>query len=490
MSTDPVSPPADLIDSAAAGTAAMRGGFVRAAGFAASLAIGLASAPLLVRHLGDVEFGRYSTALAIVAVAVGLTEGGVSTVALRELAITREPQARRRLMSDLLGLRLVMSAAGMAIAVGFTALAGYGANLTLGVLLAGAGAALAVTQTLLAVALQSQLRFGWAALIELSRGVVGIGLIVALVLGDAGMVVLLAVAIPAGAVALVLTVPLVRGQVSLRPAFRPRRWSPLLREVLVIAIAVAVYAVYMRVALLITSLVSTPDETGFFAISYRLMEALIAVPILLVGSAFPIISRSARDDRERFDYACRRIFELSLFLGGLISLGLLLSAPFAIQVLVGVSDHPSVEVLQIQSLALAPAFVVAATSFPLLGMRRHREVLIANSATLVLVVVLALALTPSLGAVGAAIAAVVADAMLAVMTTAMLMRKGGPSLPLSSVGVLLVAGLSGYASGRLIALHPVADAIIACLVFLALLALMRRFPPELRELLTSGRTRS
>ena len=475
--------PPDLIDTAAAGPAAMRGGIMRMSAFAGSLIIGLASAPLLVRHLGEAEFGRYSIALAVVAIVAGLTEGGVGTVALRELSVAMEPAERRRLMSDLLGLRLVLSTVGVGIGVAFTAVAGYGANLTFGVLLASAGMVLTTTQLLLVVELQSRLRFGWAALIELVRGIVGIVLIVALVLADAGTVSLLAVSIPAGLAALALTVPLVRRTLSLRPAFAPRRWLPLVREVMIIALAVAVYALYFRITLLITSLVSSAAETGYFSISFRLMEALVGIPALLIGAAFPIISRSAHDDRERFEYATRRIYELAVFLGGLISLGLLLSAPFAIELLVGTSSHPSVEVLEIQSAALAAGFVVAATSFPLLAMRRYRELLGACCGSLLLASALALALAPSQGADGAAVAAVSGEVVLAAALTLLLGRRGGPPLPISAVAVGLAAGGLGYAVGSHAGAHPVVEAVIGCLVFLLVLRVLRRFPPELREVL-------
>lgn len=483
----PVPAPPELIDTAAAGPAAMRGGLLRTASFAASLMIGIASAPLLVRHLGGVEFGRYSTALAVVAIVAGLTEGGVTTVALRELSATKDPAAAEALMRDLLGLRIVLSAGGLALGVAFMAIGGYGGALTLGVFLAGVGLMFTAMQGLLAIILQSRLRFGWAALIELSRGVIGIGLIVVLILTDRGTVELLAVTVPVGALTLALTVPLVRGQMSLRPAFAPRRWIPLVREVMVIALAVAVYALYFRVTLLVTSLVSSAAQTGYFAISFRIMEALIGVPALLIGAAFPIISRSARDDRRRFEYATSRIYELSLFLGGVMALGLLLAAPFAIQLLVGTSDHPSVEVLQIQSVALVAGFVVSATSFPLLGMHRNREVLVACCVSLVVAAVAALILAPAHGAVGAAIGANIADFGLAVTLTAMLRRRGGPPLPLSAVPVMLVAGVCGYGAGRLAGIHPLVEAVVGCLVFLAVLALLRRFPPELRELLTTRR---
>jgi O-antigen/teichoic acid export membrane protein len=479
----------DLVDTAAAGPAAMRGGILRIGAFAGSLVIGLASAPLLVRHLGDVEFGRYSTALAVVAVVAGLTEGGVATVALRELSIATGPAERRALMSDLLGLRIVLSTAGVGVGVLFTAVAGYGADLTMGVLLAGVGMILLTTQSLLVVDLQSRLRFGWAALIELARGLVGIALIVALVLAGEGTVPLLAVSIPAGIAALAMTVPLVRGTLSLRPAFAPSRWVPLIREVMIIALAVAVYALYFRVTLLITSLVSSAEETGYFSISFRLIEGLVGIPALLIGAAFPIISRSARDDRERFEYATSRIFELALFLGGLLALGLMLSAPFAIELLVGTSDHPSVEVLQIQSAALVAGFVVAAASFPLLGMRRYRELLLATTGSLLLTAVIALGLTPSLGADGAAIAAVTGDFALAAVLTVLLLRRGGPPLPLSAVPVTLAAGGLGYAAGRLAGIHPLVEAVTGGLVFLAVLVVLRRFPPELREVLGLRRER-
>ncbi len=207
--------PPDLIDTAAAGPAAMRGGLLRMSAFAGSLLIGLASAPLLVRHLGEVEFGRYSTALAIVAIVAGPDRGrrrdgraarAVGRARPRAAAAAHERPARPAARAQ--------HARASPSPSRFTAVAGYGGDLTLGVLLASVGMLFVTMQLLLVVDLQSRLRFGWAALVELARGVVGIALIIALVLAGEGTVPLLAVAIPAGLAALALTVPLVRGTTS------------------------------------------------------------------------------------------------------------------------------------------------------------------------------------------------------------------------------------------------------------------------------------
>ena len=76
----------DALDRPAAGGRALRGGTVRTVGYLVGMGLLAATAPLLVRHLGLVEFGRYVTILTIVTLAGGLTELGINQLALRELS--------------------------------------------------------------------------------------------------------------------------------------------------------------------------------------------------------------------------------------------------------------------------------------------------------------------------------------------------------------------------------------------------------------------
>ena len=46
-----------------------------------------------------------------------------------------------------------------------------------------------------------------------------------------------------------------------------------------------------------------PPQLGNFSASFRMIEVLTLVPGLVVGSAFPIFARAAKDDRERLGYA-------------------------------------------------------------------------------------------------------------------------------------------------------------------------------------------
>jgi O-antigen/teichoic acid export membrane protein len=479
----------DIDDTTQAGPAAIRGGLLRTLGYVGGILATLVSAPLLVRHLGDADFGRYSAVLAVIAIVAGLTEGGVNTVALRELSATADPRRRDQLMRELLGLRLALGVASVVLAIAFSALAGYGETLVVGTLIAAFGQLLAMTQTLLATVLQSRLRFGWVALTEFLRQAVTAVLVVALVVLDGGVVAFLCTGVGAGLVVLILTVLQVRGTISLRPAFHPRHWWPLMRDTAVFAVAIAVNTLYFRIVLVIMSVVATAAETGYFAISFRIIEVLIGVPGLLIGAAFPIVARAARSDRARYDAASGRLFELAFLFGVLCTLGLLLSAPFAIEILTGDRHHPSVGVLEIQSAAMIASFVAAATGYALLGIGRYAGTLIANVASLVVAVGLALVLAPRHGAVGAAIAAVVADFTLAAVNAVMLVRRGGPPLPLGIVPVALAAGACGWAAGSAVGVHPLLEAAVGAAVFLGVLALLRRFPPEVAELLSRSRAR-
>ncbi len=478
--------PADgyaLLDSQEAGGAALRGSMMRTAAFVGGLLLGVVSAPLVVRHLGDVDFGRYSVVVAVVAIVTGLTEGGINSIALRELANAADARARDQIMRDLLGLRIVLSTAGIAIAVAFAALAGYEGTLVLGTLLAGTGMLLSAVQTLLASELQARLRFGLASVIDLSRGLLTMLLIIALVLLDASLIAFLAMFIPAALGALLLTIVLVRDTAVLRPAFRASRWVPLMRETAVFAVAVAVNSLYFRVTLVVMSLVGTAEATGTFAISFRVMEVLVGIPVILTGAAFPILSRSVRDDRARFDTATRRLFELCTIAGVLTSMTIALAAPFIIQVVVGSAEHSATDVLRLQALAMIAGFIAGGTGYPLLGLRRHRATLVANLVSLVVAVVLALALVPPMGAEGGAIAVILGDTMLAALNIWFLVRRGGPSLALGIVPLALAAGAVSYVAGLLVGIHPVVQTAVGVAVFLGVIRVLGRFPPEVRELL-------
>jgi O-antigen/teichoic acid export membrane protein len=471
----------DLLDSPQAGSAAVRGGALRVIGYGAGILMTVVSAGLLFRHLGLDDTGRYVTVLALIAIVSGVTDIGLTTIGMRELAV-REPAAQRVLLANLLGVRLVLSVIGVIVVTGFGLAAGYDRDMVLGVLLAGAGVILISIQSTLGIVLAARLRFGWLTLLELVRQAVLVVGIIALVLAGAGLLPFFAAQLPAALVALVLTAWLVRGDAPLAPAFAGVEWRALVREVAPYSAATIVATVYFRAALIVLGLVSTAAETGYFGAAFRVMEVLLLLPGLMVGAAFPIFSRAARDDHARLAYGVDRVFQASLLVGGGALVALVLGAPFAIDVIAGPDFAASAGLLRILAVGLLLSFVSTTLFYALLSLRMHRAILVTACTALVANVALTWALGSADGARGAALAAVIAEAAGLVVIGAWLARTHPAVCPgLGGVPRIALAVGLGMLPLLVPGLPSVAAAAIGTLVYGGAVLALRVVPPELLE---------
>jgi O-antigen/teichoic acid export membrane protein len=152
--------------------------------------------------------------------------------------------------------------------------------------------------------------------------------------------------------------------------------------------------------------------------------------------------------------------------------------------LAGDKADPSIAVLRIQGLGLIGTFIAAACGYPLLTLRRYRALLSLSLGALVVSGVLTLALAPTLGARGGAIAAVAAETAIAVGASIVLIRSGaGVHLSFSVLPVAALAGGAGALSGLALPIHPLLGILVASLVYFAILRVFGRFPYEVRQIL-------
>ena len=174
------------------------------------------------------------------------------------------------------------------------------------------------------------------------------------------------------------------------------------------------------------------------------------------------------------------MFELAVLIGVWLALCLALGAGFIVEVLAGNGGQPAVPVLRIQGLAVMFTFVAVACAFPLLSLTLQRDLLVANGLGLVAALVLSLLLIPPMGAEGAAVATVGAEAMLALVTASALMRaRPGIRLPLGVIPVAAVAAAGGVVVAQLVGQHSFVEAVAGGCTYLVVISLLGRFPPEL-----------
>jgi O-antigen/teichoic acid export membrane protein len=472
----------DLLDTPDAGPTVIRGTAVRTAGYAAGVLLTLISTPLLIRHLGVVDYGRYLTVVSLIFIVAAVTEGGLTNIGIREYASHREPGVRRRLIGELLGVRLALTAAGVLLAIVFAVAAGYPGVMVVGCVLVGMAELVTVAYVSFVIPLSTALRLGWVTVTELVRQIGLVAAIVALVIAGAGLAPFYVAPLVGAVAALAATWPRVRGLVAARPLFALGAWRGLARDAVAYAVATALGVVYFRITIVLLGLVSTAQQVGYFSASFRVIEVVAGVPWLLATSVFPILVRAARDDRARLRYAIDRLTRVALILGVLGALAFGLGAPFVIDVIAGPGFGPSVDVLRIQAATIVGSFLLSTLGFMLLSLRRHRALVAANGVALVVATVLTLVLGPGHGATGAAVATVAAEAVLAAGYSIALFG-GSPELRISPRFVLPVAAAAVVAGvgASLPGLPSLATAALACVLYLALLTGLRAIPSELLD---------
>jgi len=475
----------DLLSSTAAGRAAVRGGALRVGGYAIGALVSAVGAALLLRHLGVVDTGRYVTTMSLVAIVGALSDLGITAIGVREIAI-RPPEERWPLARDLLGLRITLTLVG-GVAVIAIAWVAYSRVLAAGVALAIVGLLLQATQDNFAISLVVGLRLGWVAALDLMRQLLTTLSIALLVLLGSRLLPFLGMSIPVGIVVLAVAILLVRGARTLTPTFSWRRWRKFMSAILPYSVAVAASALYFRASILLVSALSSGTQLGYFSASFRVIEGLTVLPGLIVGSAFPIFARAARDDHERLGYGLERVFEVSVIVGSWLAISIAVGAPLAIRIIGGAAFKPAATVLAIQGIGLGAMFVNCVWGYGLLSLGLYRQIMLTNTSALALDIVLVAPLVLVDGARGAAIGTAAAEVVVGIVM-AMALLRGRPQLR-PSLRVLPRAALAATLGLIPLALPvpSIARILISTALFAAVLLATRAFRAELIDLLPKGR---
>lgn len=473
----------DVLDSRRAGGLFLRGSGMRMVAYLGAVAASIGATPLLTRHLHKVSYGRYITVTSLLLIVTALTEGGLANLGVREFSVG-DDRERRAFMRSLIGLRIALSVAGGIGAILFTVLAGYATVVVEGTAIASVGLVLVTLQGTVALPLLTGLRFGWLAVLDfVGPASTALGLVLLVVVG-APLLPFFAAAVAAYGVTLTITAILVRRQVTLAPAFDPRRWRSLLRQSVVFAAATALGAIYFQVVVVAMSLLTNGGEVGIFGLAFRILSVVNGIPLLVVGSAFPILLRAARDDHARLRYALQRLFEGDLLIGGWLSLLVVTGAPFAVSVMGGQTYAGSVPVLRILGAGVIATFLSGVFLFALLSLRLYRRLIVVNVGMIALAVVLCATLIPPHGAKGAAVVTLTLEVVLASSYATALFLAHPELRPQLGMAARIVLALAvAFAVALLVPVSSVAAAAIGSATLAVLAVVLRAFPRELAQAL-------
>lgn len=462
-------------------------------------ASGLVGTIVATRYLGIDRFGQLQTAVTFTALFAVLTDAGVWTIASREIA--RRPDEEQRIVStaSLIGAGLGLFTALATVGAAFAIYGGEDRSLVrLGIVILAVPVLLTGPLGASSAFLTARQRAIPGAIAGLTAAIgflVALAVVTAWDLGFAGIVTAYLVSALLNAAVLILGA---RRTVSLRPAWDRPLARQLLRWAVPQGFVVAITVIYIRVDTVLLSVLAGDEDVALYGLSYRVLEFLLLVPLMMSLTVFPEIARATAGS-ERLRMLVQGLFSavaivtvpmLCVFVG---------FAPEVIRIAGGPKYDDAAAVLRILVVAVALSFVAGVFFHALIALNQQGRLARRMLVVLGLNVMLNILLIGPLAARGAALALVLSE-IAALALAWQLFERTGQIVRLRLPARLGAAGLACgavVAGVRLLVAEPAGAPVLvllggsaAAVLAFALVALaLRALPIEVTSALAQLRHR-
>jgi O-antigen/teichoic acid export membrane protein len=384
---------------------------------------------LLPRYLGPERFGAYSFADAVATTFFIFCTLGVDTYVQKEIPIRHEHASE--FFGGILALRLLLSALLLTLMCVALRLTGRSPEVVLAATLFGVGQVFFIHNATFVAMLNARGTVSGMSVVNVVAKVSWGACILAAVLLELDLWALAGSFVLSEALRSAVLFNLCRRHLALRIAVHRQHMRAALIRCAPFFVTGVALTLFSRFDVMILSYLADPLELGWYSASSQVSHlGLLLVP-LISGVCLPMFSRARRRSEEELSVAIRRSLEVILTLAIPVSLALFVGADVWIRMLGGAGFEPAARSLR----AIAPIFIltyVAMLSSSCLNLINRawtvtRVCLIGIVVNATLNVVLIKLLGPRLGAggsgVGAALAAVITEAIVCAMLLSVIGRR-------------------------------------------------------------------
>jgi O-antigen/teichoic acid export membrane protein len=406
----------------------------------------LAFFALLAREYGGATLGHYVFALALTSLIWSFAGFGLDRMALRDIA--RDPGVMRRVAVPMAALKLVgalLLTAGCAAAL---AVAGEEREVVVLVLLLGGNTALLMSSQTAHAVFQANERMEHVFATKVPWAIAQATVGVLVVLAGGGIV----AAVAASTIGVGLLGALLSWSIVLRHYGRPelradvRGWPGMLRRAVPFSLQEVLGQITFRFGTVVLAAVAADAVVGAYGAAYRMLEATFFIAWAIGYSVMPLFSYLPQG--EELTRLYEAAIKIVLILMAPLAVAMLVCAPAIIDLLYGLPEYSgSVEALRLLAFAVA-VYSVSHISGLLVLLKRPGRVTVAVSASVAVAnVVTCAVLIPAFGGVGAAVAALACETLLAVVGLVLARRvtgrqrvwwvAGGPAVASVAMGLAM-----------------------------------------------------
>lgn len=379
---------------------------------------------LVARSLGPGPFGTFSYILALVGVFQLLADFGITNILVREVA-----RARDR-VGEIIGAMRPLAWLSSLVVVGLIAAIGWPLSPTREVYEATLLLGLSVLATFHSFSFASVCRafeeMGFNALGNITHKVLQISLVSLALHKNTGVVGVGAAMMTANSFQWLFFYTVVRLRYVRRIVWRfdVEYWKYLLKEAVPLGLAMVLRRANQQVGILVLTALSTPASVGLFSAAYKIVQVIDMIPFTLSLPLFPPFARLAQESHAKLFELVSRALRMFLILAAPLVVWLSTMAPWLMRLIFGDKYAAAAATAQVLTLAILFLFVTALYGYLFSALGRQRFYTIASGCCVATNLVLDLLLIPSYQHLGAAVAALAAEAVFCASGAWLLYRIG------------------------------------------------------------------
>ncbi len=424
----------------------------------AAVVLGVGQYLLMVHFFGAAGSGVYAAVTAYLGIVVVLAELGLHIVTVTN--ISKPGADESKILSNAFTARTISALLTFTLAttLGFYLLP-TGFETRLGIVLASlAFAFLSINQIFIGVFQKYLVNYMLVFGEIVAKTIIIIATIFLAKSGYGILAVLLSLNIAFGA-HLILTMFFARRFVPFSLRFDFSLWRDLLRQSWPIAFSGILNLVYFKADTVILEAMKGPVAAGVYGLPYKILEVLLAFPVLFSGLLLPILSAAAAANMERFKSIVQHSFNALTYVVFLVIVEVTIFAKPLIRITTFdrfAEFQDSVPLLQLLIIAVAFLFIggLFAGAVPALGLQK--KMVAGYSLGALSGLVIYILLIPKLSYYGAAAGTIFTEAVVAFYAARLILKNTKQKLSFAGLGKAALAALVvGLISLVLLPLIPI-----------------------------------
>jgi len=364
----------------------------------------------LARCLGSLQFGKFTFANSFVLLFVTLSDLGITTLTIREVA--RHRAKGPVYVGSAATFKVSLSILAFLLIAIFLTIMNVPSDTKVAAYLIGACIIFRNMGGFFGAVFQAHEEMKYLTITEISQKILLLTACLLLLYRGHGLVAISLAYFLSGVFYCFLNVALVYWK-FLKPRYRidTRFWKELIKEALPLAFVAVISMVYYNIDIVMLGKMKGEEIAGWYGVSYHLFFALATLTGAFLSAIFPVLSRFFEETEELLKKAYQKSFKVMIGVGIPVAAGTFLLAEEIILFLFGPQYQHSVVVLKIFSFLIIFSYLNGLAGYFLTSTNRQRLTAKILAVTTCINVCLNFVLIPRYSYIGAASATVASEVL-------------------------------------------------------------------------------